>query len=120
MGTQAVRLPEMWCRQITGAGTENLCLGIRPEHLTFTYTWEENTLCAAVKYEEDYGNRFGIYLDVEGTELIALCEDEVPQCGQTVYLKLNPEKIHLFRKEDSTSIGYPAEIPMGKSIRMEE
>lgn len=120
VGTQAVRLPEMWCCQITGAGTENLCLGIRPEHLTFTYTWEENTLCAAVKYEEDYGNRFGIYLDVEGTELIALCEDEVPQCGQTVYLKLNPEKIHLFRKEDSTSIGYPAEIPMGKSIRMEE
>lgn len=120
VGTQAVRLPEMWCRQITGSGTESLCLGIRPEHLTFTYTQEENTLCAAVKYEEDYGNRFGIYLDVEGTELIALCEDEIPQCGQTVYLRLNPEKIHLFRKEDSTSIGYPTEIPMGKSVRMEE
>lgn len=119
VGQQKVRLPEMWCRQILGVDTDNLCLGIRPEHLTFSYKQKENMLRATVKYEEDYGNRFGIYLDVEGTELIALCEDEVPQCGQTVYLKLNPEKIHLFKKADSSSIGYPKEIPMAKSIRVD-
>lgn len=119
LGTQKIRIPEMWCRQIANAETEDLCLGIRPEHLIFSYKQGENTLCATVKYEEDYGNRFGIYLDVEGTELIALCENEIPQCGQKVYLKLNPEKIHLFKKEDSTSIGYPEEIPMSKSINMD-
>lgn len=118
IGTQNISLPEMWCKQIVSAGVEKLCLGIRPEHLTFSREPEENTVHATVKYEEDYGNRYGIYLDVEGMELIALCEDEVPQCGETVYLKLNPEKIHLFRKDNTNSIGYPAEIPMAKSINM--
>ena len=118
IGTQNIRLPEIWCNQIVNAGVEKLCLGIRPEHLTFSYEQQENSLRAIVKYEEDYGNRYGIYLDVEGTELIALCEDEVPQCGDTVYLNLNPEKIHLFKREDTASIGYPAEIPMAKSINM--
>lgn len=94
-------------------------MGIRPEHLTFSYEKTENTLHATVKYEEDYGNRYGIYLDLEGTELIALCEDEVPQCGETVYLKLNPEKIHLFRREDTTSIGYPTELPIVKNVHVE-
>lgn len=119
IGTQNIRLAEMWCKQIVSVGVEKLCLGIRPEHLTFTYEQQENTLRATVKYEEDYGNRYGIYLDVEGTELIALCEDEIPQCGETVYLKLNPEKIHLFKREDTTSIGYPSEIPMAKTINMD-
>lgn len=119
IGTQNICLPEMWCRQITAAAEERLCLGIRPEHLEFSYEKEENTLCATVKYEEDYGNRFGIYLDVEGTELIALREDEIPQRNQTVYLKLQPEKIHLFRREDSTSIGYPEELPPAKNIHRE-
>lgn len=119
IGTQNISLPEMWCRQIVNAGEEKLCMGIRPEHLTFSYEKTENTLHATVKYEEDYGNRYGIYLDLEGTELIALCEDEVPQCGETVYLKLNPEKIHLFRREDTTSIGYPTELPIVKNVHVE-
>lgn len=119
IGTQNIRLPQMWCRQITDAAVEKLCLGIRPEHLAFSYEKEENTLRATVKYEEDYGNRFGIYLDVEGTELIALCEDNIPQCNQTVYLKFHPEKIHLFGRVDKNSIGYPKELCPVKGIQPE-
>lgn len=118
IGTQNISIPEIWCKQIVNAGTEKFYLGIRPEHLTFSYEKEENTIGAVVKYEEDYGNRYGIYFDVDGMELIALCEDELPQCGERVYLKFNPEKIHLFRRDNTASIGYPSEIPIARSIQM--
>lgn len=120
IGKQSVHIPEIWCKQILCAETENLLLGIRPEHLIFSDKQEQDTLCATVKYVEDYGNRYGVYLEVERIELIALCEDMVPQCGKNVYINLNPEKIHLFKKENGKSIGYPKEIPMLMSIHMNE
>lgn len=120
IGTQSVCLPDIWCKQIISSGTQTLSLGIRPEHLIISSRPEENTLRAVVKYKEDYGNRYGIYLDVEGNELIALCEERVPQCGEQVYLRLNPEKIHLFKRESGESVGYPGEIPMPGSVHMNE
>lgn len=111
IGNQDLPLPEMWQRQAASCGTDRLCLGIRPEHLTFSTEPDDGAIRGTVKYEEYYGNRYGVYLDVEGTEMISLRENDIPENGRQVYLKFDPEKIHLFRREEGSSIGYPGELP---------
>jgi ABC-type sugar transport system ATPase subunit len=120
IGGQTVQLPEMWQRVAAGAGTRELCLGIRPEHLVFGSSPADNALEGTVKYEEYYGNRYGVYLNVSGTEMTSLRDGDIPADGEKVFLRLNPEKIHLFRREDGSSIGYPPEIPVaGCPVREE-
>lgn len=115
-GCQSIELPEMWCRQIETSSTNDLFFGIRPEHVTFTSVSEPNTLKATVKYIEDYGNRYGIYLDIDGIEIIALREDEIPSCGSTVFVKPNFEKVHFFHMDDECTIGYPRELAKTKPL----
>lgn len=104
---QTVPLPDAWCRQITAADTESLYFGIRPEHILLSSVPAANSLKAVVKYVEDYGNRYGVYLDISGTEIIALLEEEVPSFGTTVFIHPNFDKVHFFRKDNECSIGYP-------------
>lgn len=68
---------------------------------------DADSLKAVVKYVEDYGNRYGVYLDISGTEIIALLEEEVPSFGTTVFIHPNFDKVHFFRKDNECSIGYP-------------
>ncbi len=120
IGSQTFRLPEMWRRQADQAKAPELYLGIRPEHLMFSDEPLENAVEGTVKYEEYYGNRYGVYLDVNGMEMIALRDGDLPENGDKVFLRLDPDKIHLFRRTDGTSIGYPAEIPPAGSPLREE
>lgn len=75
-----------------------------------------DTLKATVKYIEDYGNRYGIYLDIDGIEIIALREEEIPSCGSTVFVKPNFEKVHFFHMDDERTIGYPRELAKTKPL----
>lgn len=58
---------------------------------------------------EDYGNRYGVYIQVEGdkNELIAIREGEIPQPGEKVYIHVETEKLHLFDRGTEKSLGYP-------------
>ena len=116
VGCQSIELPEMWCKQIETAEDDDLFFGIRPEHIIFCAESEPNTLKATVKYIEDYGNRYGIYLDIDGTELIALLEDNIPSCGSNVFIKPNFERVHFFHKNNENSIGYPQELIHTRAI----
>lgn len=104
---QMIPLPDAWCRQIAAAETESLYFGMRPEHILLSSVPAADSLKAVVKYVEDYGNRYGVYLDVSGTEIIALLEEEVPSFGTTVFIHPNFDKVHFFRKDNECSIGYP-------------
>ncbi len=116
VGGQQIRLPEMWCRVAEKQSDGSLYLGIRPEHLVLKLDFEENTFAATVKYVEDYGSRYGIYLECEGREMIAVREGEIPEPGTKVWITADIAKLHLFDRNSQDSLGYPEEIPVLKKI----
>ena len=61
---------------------------------------------------EDYGNRYGVYIDVKGekSELIAICNDSVPRPGENIFMNIDFRKLHLFDAKSEKSLGYPEEI----------
>lgn len=107
VGRQTVRLPEGWCARVAQSGSRELYLGIRPEHIRLEWEKPDNALAGVVKYVEDYGNRRGVYLDVEGSEVAAICDRSDWQTGQPVYFTPDPGKIHLFDCQTTQNIGYP-------------
>lgn len=112
IGNQSIRLPNMWCRIAEKNDSGRLYVGIRPEHVLFQREPEEYTISGTVKYIEDLGNRYSIYIEVPGTrnEMIAVRDSEIPHPGEHVYIKAAFDKIHLFDRESEQSLGYPEEI----------
>lgn len=110
VGKQSISLPEMWRKKVTESGFTELSFGIRPEHIKLSKKSIENALKGVVKYVEDYGNRFGIYFEVEGNEIIAMADENDLKSGDLVYLSPDFIKIHLFDKNTAISIGYPEEL----------
>lgn len=110
LGDQTMELPDMWKKQLLKTGGKELFFGIRPEHVILQREQADHSIEGTVKYIEDYGNKYGIYFQIAGQELIALSEGNIPAPGEKVYLKHNYEKIHLFNRESEISIGYPEEL----------
>ncbi len=112
MGRQSLQLPDMWSRLAAANKGRELYFGIRPEHVVLTREKKERSLEGVVKYIEDYGNGYGVYVRLAGREdeLTALTEGSVPAPGETVYINVGFEHIHLFDRESEKSIGYPKEM----------
>ncbi|MDY3249190.1 MAG: ABC transporter ATP-binding protein [Candidatus Choladocola sp.] len=112
IGHQRIRLPKMW-REIAEKSTSgSLYLGVRPEHVVFAKEKTESTIEGTVKYVEDYGNRYGIYIHVEGdkNELIAIREEEIPLPGEKVFIAVDFNRIHLFDRSSERTLGYPEAV----------
>ena len=103
IGKQKVELPGIWQRIAAQYA------GVRPEHVLMSRTPQERSIEGVVRYVEDYGNRYGVYIQVEGdkNELIAIREGEIPQPGEKVYIHVETEKLHLFDRGTEKSLGYP-------------
>lgn len=112
IGNQAVELPPMWKAIADKNQSGKYCAGIRPEHVILNREQEEHSIVGIVKYVEDYGNRYGVYVDVDGdeNELVAICNENVPRPGETVYVNIDFHKLHLFDGENEKSLGYPEEV----------
>jgi sn-glycerol 3-phosphate transport system ATP-binding protein len=104
---QNVSLPEGWLKKVKENNCDKLYFGIRPEYTRITTNYTENAFTGIVKYIEDYGNKFGVYFEVNGTEFISVCDENVPVKGETVYFAPDYSKIYLFNHESTKSIGYP-------------
>ena len=109
VGRQPVRLPQNWRRIAEKSASGRLYAGIRPEHVELTTQKEEHAVEGVVKYVEDYGNRFGIYLSLAGSksDVIAIRSSNAPQPGTKMYIRINFERLHLFDRESEQSLGYP-------------
>ncbi|MDU4959106.1 MAG: ABC transporter ATP-binding protein [Sporomusaceae bacterium] len=107
VGAQSVRLPDCWCGRVAQNGGRELYLGLRPEHIRLQAAQADNAFAATVKYVEDYGNRRGVYIDLEGCEAAAICDSGGWQPGQRVYFTVDAAKLHLFDRQTSQNIGYP-------------
>lgn len=112
IGNQAVELPPMWKAIADKNKSGKYCAGIRPEHVILNREQEKHSIVGIVKYVEDYGNRYGVYVDVDGdeNELVAICNENVPRPGETVYVNIDFHKLHLFDGESEKSLGYPEEV----------
>ena len=107
IGKQSVRLPELWSAHIGKNACREFYLGIRPEHICLEWEKTDNVFTGIVKYVEDYGNRCGIYFDIEGKEAVAICDKVEFKPGDRVCFGLAADKMHVFDKETTTNIGYP-------------
>lgn len=110
VGKQSLILPEMWVNKLADSGCTELSFGIRPEHIKLSKVAMENAFKGFVKYIEDYGNRFGIYFEVEGNEIIAMSDENDLKADDIVYFAPDFTKIHLFDRNTTMSIGYPKEL----------
>ena len=112
IGDQMIRLALMWRPIADACPSGKYCVGIRPEHIVLSSRPTETSICGTVKYVEDYGNRYGVYIDVKGekSELIAICNDSVPRPGENIFMNIDFRKLHLFDAQSEKSLGYPEEI----------
>lgn len=110
VGKQAITLPDFWNAQIAGSSCQQLFFGIRPEHIKLTRKKIANAFTGTVKYIEEYGNRSGVYFDIEGNELVAMCDETDLKPGEAVHFAPNTSKIHIFDGQSTTNIGYPEEL----------
>ena len=110
IGKQAFQLNQMWIRQIDQSGVNQFAFGIRPEHFEIFKTPEEHSFRGTVKYVENQGSDYCVYVNLEGNEVIALSEDKKWDQGQVVYIRPMMNHIHIFDQETTNSIGYPKEL----------
>ena len=110
LGKQSIGLPKMWVKLVEANGNNRLCLGIRPEYIELSKEEDENAFKGTVKYIEDYGNKYGVYFEVEGIEIIAVVDECNLKASDIVYFAPNFEKIHLFDKDTEITLGYPQEL----------
>lgn len=110
VGKQMLLLPKMWINKVVDSGSTELSFGIRPEHIKLSKVPIENAFKGFVKYIEDYGNKFGIYFEVEGHEIIAMSDEKDWNANDVVYFAPDFTKIHLFDRHTTMSIGYPKEL----------
>ncbi|MGL4798714.1 MAG: ABC transporter ATP-binding protein [Cellulosilyticaceae bacterium] len=110
IGNQKVALAPEWVKHLKQCKQFLFLLGLRPEHIKLSACATPNTIEGTVKYIEDYGNRYAVYFEVEGEELIAMCDEQDFQAGDQVYFEIDPKKMHLFDDYTTESIGYPEEV----------
>ena len=110
IGGQKIVLPDMW-RQIAAAhGKRELCLGIRPEHVSLAAGSRPNAYCGEIRYIEDYGNKLGIYFSLNGEEVVSICDSIPARPGETVSFVPDANRLHLFDRETGRSLGYPPQL----------
>ncbi len=109
IGSQEIHLPQMWAEIAQKGENGKLYIGVRPEHVILSREKGEFCIDGVIRYVEDYGNRYGIYVQVEGdqNELIAMAEADVPNPGEKVFVRVGFDRIHLFDRKSERSLGYP-------------
>lgn len=109
INNQVIDLSNEWIKLIESNEASKLSFGVRPEHVELSIVKIANSFKGIVKYIEDYGNKIGVYFEIEGNEVIALVDEDTFKKGDEIYFKPNFRKIHLFNRETTMSIGYPEE-----------
>lgn len=107
LGSQEIQLGTEWSYFIQQNGERELVFGIRPEHIKLSKTQMRNGLKGRVKHIENHGDNYGVYIDLEGTEIIAMDESKKWFPNEMIYLEPRLDKIHFFNKQTTNSIGYP-------------
>ena len=110
IGNESMTMSGEWQHTLGTDSDSALYFGIRPEHVKLSEIYVPNSIKAVVKYKEDYGKECGVYLDVEGQEIIAICNQWIPERGQKVFVCPTFERFHFFDQKEEKNLGYPEEV----------
>lgn len=110
IGEQTVVLSDEWKEILDRTGKNRFYFGVRPEQMKLKKTSINNSLKCTVKYVENYGNKKGIYISLNGIEVIVVADKSNFKEGDTVYYCPDYNKIHIFDYDTEKSIGYPESV----------
>ncbi|WP_249869112.1 ABC transporter ATP-binding protein [Oceanobacillus saliphilus] len=110
IGQQSFELNEIWLKHIKQRNTSDLLFGIRPEHVELSTASFSNGYRGKVKYTENLGSNYSVYIDLDGQEVVAASDHKHWYKGDTVYFRPMMDRIHFFHKGTGNSIGYPEEL----------
>lgn len=110
IGNESMVMSREWQHTLDAGETSQLYFGVRPEHVKLSEIYVPNSVKAVVKYKEDYGKECGVYLDVEGQEMIAICNQWIPERGQKVFVCPTFDHFHFFDQKQERNMGYPEEM----------
>lgn len=111
IGDQSISLTPAWKRIAERLSDRKCFAGFRPEDIVFNACAGDDTIAGRVIYTEDYGNRYGVYIRIDGctNEIIAIAgdKDSVPEEGSIVNISVKNDRLHLFDGTTEKSLGYP-------------
>lgn len=86
-------------------GIREIDLGIRPEHITLA---SDGLICATVEFEETLGNEVILHLRLPSGNTFAMRipPENPPRPGDTVHLRFQMEKAHLFDPTTGENLTY--------------
>lgn len=98
-------LPSSWSKLLQQQNSQSLILGIRPQHLTLTDS-DRGDVSVTIDSVEALGNETYIYstLNHQTPLTISTFSDHILLAGETIALKINLDKIHLFNAETGKSL----------------
>ena len=104
-----LKVPDAWCKILKKQS--KVYFGIRPEDVRLRRKEHDKdySVKAIVRYVEDYGDKCGVYFQINGMEMLALCDGEVPAPGEMIYFEPNFDKVHFFDGQTTENLGYPKE-----------
>jgi ABC-type sugar transport system ATPase subunit len=109
VGGIAIGLPRDKAARAKGA--ESLTLGIRPEdlHVNSSGSASETLPPISAAFDgrvvlvERLGATSHVHFDVEGSRMMAsLVNDQLPEVGETISVRVSPERVHLFGLDGTT------------------
>ena len=85
--------------------SQNLTMGIRPEHITLTSSDEENTIPTTVKVTEPMGEITYVYFEIgEETYTASIDGERRIESGQEIHVVFPEEKIHIFDGQSGEAV----------------
>ncbi|MFK4998543.1 ABC transporter ATP-binding protein [Bacillus sp. N9] len=76
-GDQVWKLTPEWIEQINNNSATEIVFGIRPEHIQLFSEETANSIRGKVRYTENQGSNYAVYIQVEGEELIVLQDHNI-------------------------------------------
>lgn len=100
-------LPEIWAKPIQESQAKSLILGIRPQHLSLDSA-SKSSIQVTVDLVEALGSETFIYAhltaDANNTMTVSLPPDKPVGVGDSLWLAIDINKIHLFTVDDGRAI----------------
>lgn len=103
IGDYHIKLPKHLQKLIENYDKDFVYIGIRPEYIEKCEE-SKNNLKIKVNFVEDYGNKLGVYFDIDGSEHVFLSEDKSIKKEDTLFVKFDLEKICLFDTESKENL----------------
>ncbi len=86
-------------------------MGIRSENIILhKENVNEKYVSATVRYIENQGANFAVYLDVDGTEIISTVKNLNCRIGENLYAEFLQSHLHFFDSETELNVGRPEHL----------